>query len=123
MEGDDDAPSLPPSLGNWPDHAPTLKRGMSVRLSAMQSQDDEEESKYAEDLVPDEYRDIQNSSMVTTRRPRRTTARTLPALQEDEDAEGDFIMEMHQTSTTEDSPYAVEDAIAFIRGVVDDNDA
>jgi hypothetical protein len=82
----------------------------------MQFQDDEDSQV---DLAPDEYSDIQNCSMITTRRPRKTAVRTLPAFQEDDDAEGDLIMEMHQTSTTENSPYAVEDALTFIRGAVD----
>jgi hypothetical protein len=119
MEGDDDDELLPPHMNDWSMERPTLKRGMSVRLSAMQFQDDEDS--YDEDLVPDEYSAIQNCSMITTRRPRRATVRALTTFQEDDDAEGDFIMEMHETSTTEDSPYAVDDAVAFIRGVVDDD--
>lgn len=120
MEGDnEDDELLPPRMNDWSMEPPTLKRGMSVRLSAMQFQDDEDSQV---DLVPDEYSDIQNCTMITTRRPRRAAA--LPAFQEDDnDEEGDFVMEMHETSTEVDSPYAVEDAIAFIRGVVDDNDA
>lgn len=116
MEGDDeDDELLPPRMNDWSMERPTLKRGISGRLSAMQVQDDEDSQV---DLAPDEYSDIQNCSMITTRRPRKAAA--LSALQED-DAEGDFIMEMHETSTEVDSPYAVEDAVAFIRGVVDDN--
>jgi hypothetical protein len=122
MEGDDN--TSPQYMDDWTMQPPALKRGISVRLSAMQSQDDAEgdeyDCEYDEDLVPDEYRAIQNCSMITTRNRRRTAA--LPSFQEEDDeSEGDFIMEMHQTSTVDDSPYAVDDAITFIRGVVDDD--
>lgn len=119
MEEDNDSPSQ--YIDDWSMQPPTLKRGMSVRLSTMQSQDEaDDDCEYDEDVVPDEYRAIQNSSMITTRN--RRPVRALPSFQEEDDeSEGDFIMEMHQTSTVEDSPYAVDDAIAFIRGIVDDD--
>ena len=116
MEDDNDAP--PHQVGDWPDQMPVLKRGMSVRLSAMQSQDAAGDVVCDEDLVPDEYSDIQNCTMITTRRARKHK-RVLPAFQENDETEGDFIMDMHQTSTVDDSPYAVDNAVAFIRGVAD----
>ncbi len=117
---------LPPPLGGWGLQQPTLKRGMSVQLSLMQSEDDMDMDmdmdlgEFDEDDIPEDYGDIQNCSMssafVTTRRPKRRGAALSTFIEEDE-SDGDLIMQMHETSITDDSPYAVESAVAFIRGV------
>lgn len=98
----------------WGLQIPTLRRGISMQVSAMQFDDDADEGD-----DNDFAGDIQNCSMaapnVTTRR-RRTA---LPTFQEEDndESEGDLVMQMHETSITDDSPYAVEGAVAFIRGV------
>lgn len=104
------------SKRGWGLQIPTLQRGMSMQVSTMQFEDDEEDE---EDPLEDDFMgDIRNCSMAYQRIPKRRGA-VLPICPEEEsdELEGDMIMQMHETSITDDSPYAVEGAVAFIRGV------
>jgi len=112
-DDEDDGSGAPPATKRgWGLQIPTLRRGISMQVSAMQFEDDEE----GVEEQDEDMGDIQNCSMASRN---VTTRKKLPACPEEEsdELEGDLVMQMHETSITDDSPYAVEGAVAFIRGV------